>query len=665
MAESILVANGDGNTPNAWSHFGTGTKDRADIADGNDVYISDDLEIDGQGWAASGFGTGDYAENMVVRGTVEYGDVVVADPGNPGDLIRATDPYQEGIVGIYSESPVWTIGGCPGEETICYPIALAGRTRTKASDENGSIAVGDPVTTAETDGYVMKATRPGQVLGVALEALSSTTGTVLVSVQPSWSAGGSISGSSSTAIFTDNFAFEPAGTATSSTTEIDSFGLTFRGAGWDTSSSAELILGMTVKNEVSSTDEYGLGFYNDTSDKVAFISNNGDLMLGNKLYPSDRGVMQDDYYIFLNSVGPGGKPYMMTNAAGWSTGSYDFAEMFPSEQYLAAGEIVTVAAIDENVIRSTSAYQTSIVGIVSTEPGFIAGDFTTSTYPIALAGRVPTKVTNTNGAIEIGDPITTSDIPGVGMKATQAGPIVGYALEYSNSSMDEIIVYVNPGWYGGGASGYIPGATGSSSGFEPGTSGEVTYLSAALDMQGNDIYGVRHIYGNGYAWEIDENGVLVSQVDTAGGEKPVYGVTTTKAEIIVSGSGVTEEGVATVEFTDAITNMFDAANLSIKVIVTPTSADTPGLAVTSKSSAGFTVEELGGGTGNVTFDWMFMAPRTGYEQELEDYVINPASVPEEPSSSSSTEPVIPDSGSSSTEPVIPDSGSSSTEPITP
>ena len=142
-------------------------------------------------------------------------------------------------------------------------------------------------------------------------------------------------------------------------------------------------------------------------------------------------------------------------------------------------------------------------------------------------------------------------------------------------------------------------------------------------------------------------------------------MTTTKAEIIVSGSGVTEEGVATVEFTDAITNMFDAANLSIKVIVTPTSADTPGLAVTSKSSAGFTVEELGGGTGNVTFDWMFMAPRTGYEQELEDYVINPASVPEEPSSSSSTEPVIPDSGSSSTEPVIPDSGSSSTEPITP
>nr|NIW44910.1 hypothetical protein [Gammaproteobacteria bacterium] len=72
VAESILVANGDGNTPNAWSHFGTGTKDRADIADGNDVYISDDLEIDGQGWAASGFGTGDYAENMVVRGTVEY-----------------------------------------------------------------------------------------------------------------------------------------------------------------------------------------------------------------------------------------------------------------------------------------------------------------------------------------------------------------------------------------------------------------------------------------------------------------------------------------------------------------------------------------------------------------------------------------------------------------
>jgi hypothetical protein len=32
--------------------------------------------------------------------------------------------------------------------------------------------------------------------------------------------------------------------------------------------------------------------------------------------------------------------FMRTNASGWSTGSYDFAEMFPSEESLVSGDVV-------------------------------------------------------------------------------------------------------------------------------------------------------------------------------------------------------------------------------------------------------------------------------------------------------------------------------------
>jgi hypothetical protein len=47
---------------------------------------------------------------------------------------------------------------------------------------------------------------------------------------------------------------------------------------------------------------------------------------------------------------------------------------------------------------------------------------------VGLAGRVPVKVSTKNGDIMPGDYITTSDIPGVGIKATEPGHTIGKAL---------------------------------------------------------------------------------------------------------------------------------------------------------------------------------------------------------------------------------------------
>jgi hypothetical protein len=70
-----------------------------------------------------------------------------------------------------------------------------------------------------------------------------------------------------------------------------------------------------------------------------------------------------------------------------------------------------------------------MVGVVSTQPGFVAGAYTSDSYPIGLIGRVPVKVTTENGAIKSGDYLTSSSTEGYAMKALLSGKVIGTALE--------------------------------------------------------------------------------------------------------------------------------------------------------------------------------------------------------------------------------------------
>lgn len=131
--------------------------------------------------------------------------------------------------------------------------------------------------------------------------------------------------------------------------------------------------------------------------------------------------------------------------------SLDLAEAYPTKDAtLVPGEIVALDASDPfYVVRADkNNLSTAILGIVSTAPGFYLGGFNDDMFkedvklPIALAGRVPLKVSNENGPIEIGDHITLSDVPGVGMKALESGNTVGIALEPMYSNADTIEVFV-------------------------------------------------------------------------------------------------------------------------------------------------------------------------------------------------------------------------------
>jgi glyoxylate utilization-related uncharacterized protein len=82
---------------------------------------------------------------------------------------------------------------------------------------------------------------------------------------------------------------------------------------------------------------------------------------------------------------------------------------------------------------SVKEYDTHVAGIVSTAPGVSLGTKEAGNPGealIAVAGKVPCKVDASNGPIEEGDLLTTSDNPGYAMKATnpQIGTILGKAM---------------------------------------------------------------------------------------------------------------------------------------------------------------------------------------------------------------------------------------------
>jgi hypothetical protein len=121
----------------------------------------------------------------------------------------------------------------------------------------------------------------------------------------------------------------------------------------------------------------------------------------------------------------------------------DLAENFPSKEKINAGEIAIFNG-GKQLSKATKSESGKIAGIVSTKPGIILGKKTGDTS-LALAGRVPTKVNTENGTIKPGDMITASSTPGIGMKATEPGRVVGMALEgFSGSGTGKIIVFVNP-----------------------------------------------------------------------------------------------------------------------------------------------------------------------------------------------------------------------------
>ena len=121
-------------------------------------------------------------------------------------------------------------------------------------------------------------------------------------------------------------------------------------------------------------------------------------------------------------------------------GGADLAEWFPAKNAkpnLEPGDLVAVdgsSSVDLVKKSEGAPYDQNVLGIISTKPGLISGggsveDTHENDVLVALAGRVPLKVSLENGPVKPGDRLTSSSIPGVAMKATKSGLVVGIALE--------------------------------------------------------------------------------------------------------------------------------------------------------------------------------------------------------------------------------------------
>ncbi len=626
------------------AHSANATGNNAFVIDTNDSPNNDDLmiirsDVDGTpdtefriqsngdvfGDGATYNSGADYAEFFKTRDAAltDY-QVVCQDPGYAEGVRRCSAGDTASIMGVISTNAAFIGNNFRGAsdnldgDTNYRKVGMVGQIDTLVNAGEGSIAIGDAITTSMIMvGYGAKAHGPVRIIGFALEPLSSGTGTIRVLVQPQWYGGDVLTASGGATQVGGSLAIAATTAATASSTVVDSGTLSLRGSAWSGSSAQSVM--MSVKTTVNAVNDYRLSVANTTGTEVASVNQSGDLAIAGRLYPSDRGASQTTKYIYYDGSAGSGGDFMRTNASGWATGSYDFAEMFPSPDTLMPGEVVIFGDASQQVKRSSSEpYSRTIAGIVSTRPGFLAGENRVGNFPIALAGRVPTLVSTENGAIHIGDPLTTSTHPGYAMKATEPGPILGYAAEEFTGSMGSVVVYVNVSYYSGAPVTKGPAAKNAVSQLAQDI--EHFDTSGTLNFNGGQLLAVGSMTSANGTWKLESDGDIVTSGrlvqlvrSSQGTDVETYAAASRQMTVQLSGMVNLVNGRADVHFADidpSFTGIIDTTP-SYRALVTPYGA-TGALYVTNRTADGFSIVESGAASSGVSVDWLVIASRRDF-----------------------------------------------------
>jgi hypothetical protein len=132
----------------------------------------------------------------------------------------------------------------------------------------------------------------------------------------------------------------------------------------------------------------------------------------------------------------------------------DLAEWVESSQQLDPGTVVVLDKTKNNqVVASTRGYDSRVAGVISLKPGIRLGEQGEGHVLVATTGRVRVKVDASNGPIEIGDLLVTSDQTGMAMKSVpidfagaqihRPGTLLGKALEPWAKGTGEILVLLS------------------------------------------------------------------------------------------------------------------------------------------------------------------------------------------------------------------------------
>ncbi len=216
------------------------------------------------------------------------------------------------------------------------------------------------------------------------------------------------------------------GHANGGTYPIGVFGEAATGVEGDSASAGGA--GGRFKNTYTVADENNVGVWAG--------SWGGDIFQGHELDSGGLSTNRRFRVTYTGNVYADGTYY---GAGGVSAGGADFAEMVkPGQSDLEPGDVLAIGS-DGNFVRSSSAYQSTVVGVYSTRPGFTAGNVLNDNdrsidpnrIPLAVVGIVPVKASAENGSIQPGDMLVASSTPGHAMKSgprAAIGTVIGKAL---------------------------------------------------------------------------------------------------------------------------------------------------------------------------------------------------------------------------------------------
>jgi hypothetical protein len=140
------------------------------------------------------------------------------------------------------------------------------------------------------------------------------------------------------------------------------------------------------------------------------------------------------------------------------TGGSDLSEQFDIEGVIDAVKPGMVVSIDAKrpgkLLISNEAYDSKVAGIISgaggIKPGMLMGQKGSAAdgeHPVALTGRVYCWADASTGAIQPGDLLTTSSVPGHAMKVSEhsraLGAIIGKAMTSLESGKGLVLVLVS------------------------------------------------------------------------------------------------------------------------------------------------------------------------------------------------------------------------------
>ncbi len=177
--------------------------------------------------------------------------------------------------------------------------------------------------------------------------------------------------------------------------------------------------------------------------------------IGSTGAPVDRIIIASNGNIGIGAAAPAASLHVVRG-----TGA-GFVEDYYSADALEPGDVVVIApgADQLSVVKSTAAYDQKVVGVVSGDPAIRVTEYLgdpeqehkfprPNQFPVSVAGRVSIKVSAENGPIQPGDYLTSSSTPGVAMKATKKGAVVGKALEsHSGESAGQIKMLADVTWF--------------------------------------------------------------------------------------------------------------------------------------------------------------------------------------------------------------------------